>query len=292
MSRSEKSDIKINELGAKPVRCDLESVSAIDIGEADIVLHCAAYVEAWGPKEAWYKTNVIGTETMLNVAKSAGVKRFIHIGTEAAIVKGQDIINADETVSLAPGSPYPYCSTKAQAEQKVKSANQNGEFETITLRPRFVWGPGDTTLMPIIKAMAATGKCTWINNGKAMTSSTHIDNLVHAIELALHEGEAGEAYFIIDEGNVSMKNMISSMAQSQNLTLGDKSIPSWLAGVMALLTEGIWRLFRLKGEPPITRHAAMVMSRECTLKGDKAAAELGYRPVISRSDGFAMMKNA
>lgn len=288
MSRSESSDAKIKALGATPVRCDLETISTQHLTGMDAIIHAAAFVESWGPKDAWFKSNVLGTQAVLDAARGAGVKRFIHIGTEAGIVHGQHIHGADESYPLAPDSPYPYCATKAQAEMRVREANAPG-FATIVLRPRFIWGPGDTTLLPTVEAMAKAGKWTWIDGGKAMTSTTHIANLVHAIDLALTKGQGGEAYFILDDGDVSMREIISGMAASKGLQLPDKSIPSWLADTLGGVSEGIWRLFSLKGEPPLTRHAAMVMSRNCTLKGDKARAGLGYAPVISRAEGLATL---
>ncbi len=286
MSRSDRSDQRIRALGAEPVRCDLETITAADISDCETVLHCAAYVEAWGPKDAWYRYNVLGTRTMLEQSEAAGVLRFIHIGTEAAICHGQHLHNADEGVPLAPESPYPYCATKAQAERIVRDANREG-FTTIVLRPRFIWGPGDTTLLPLIEAMAKSGKWMWINHGRAMTSTTHIANLVHAIELALTEGKGGAAYFILDDGTIRMKEMIGAMAQSRGLRLPETSIPAWLADGLGRTMEAIWRIFHLQSDPPLTAHAAMVMSRDCTLNGNKAWAELHYRPVLSRAEGLA-----
>ncbi|MEP2103574.1 MAG: NAD-dependent epimerase/dehydratase family protein [Parasphingorhabdus sp.] len=289
MSRSEKSDAVIRDLGAEPVRCDLETITADHIGNAEAVLHSAAFVEAWGPKDAWHRYNVLGTQAVLDAAQAAGVQRFIHIGTEAGICHGQHVRDADETVPLAPNSPYPYCATKAQAEQRVRDANRDGVFETIVLRPRFIWGPGDTTLLPMVEAMAKSGKWMWINDGKAMTSTTHISNLVHAIMLALTNGRAGEAYFILDDGTISMKDMIGGMAQAKHLTLADKSISSGLADFVGGASEKIWRTLGLKSDPPLTAHAAMVMSRDCTLIGSKAAADLGYQPIVSRTEGLAAL---
>jgi nucleoside-diphosphate-sugar epimerase len=289
MSRSERSDTMIAELGAKPVRCDLEDVTADHLKGCKAVVHAAAFVEAWGPKDAWHKFNVLGTENVLNAAKAAGVKRFIHIGTEAAIVHGQDVHNADENYPLSPNSPYPYCATKAQAELLVRAANVPQNFETIVLRPRFIWGPGDTTLLPTVEAMAKAGKWTWIAKGAAMTSTTHIDNLVHAIGLALTKGKGGEAYFILDDGTVSMKEIISGMAASKGLTLPDKSIPAWVADLAGVAIEAVWRVFSLKGDPPLTSHSAMVMSRDCTLNGEKARRELGYSPIMSVRGGLAAL---
>jgi nucleoside-diphosphate-sugar epimerase len=291
MSRSERSDAVIRALDATPVRCDLDSIASQHLARADAVIHAAAFVESWGPPEAWFNANVLGTQRVLDAAKAAGVSRFIHIGTEAAICHGQDIDGADETYPLAPDSPYPYCATKAQAEQRVRAAN-GPDFTTIVLRPRFIWGPGDTTLLPSIAAMATAGKFVWIDGGRARTSTTHIANLVLAIELALTEGRGGEAYFILDEGEVSMRAMITGMAASIGLTLPDKSAPGGLLAIVAGVLESVWRLFRLRGEPPLTRHVVMVMRCDCVLNDAKAKVEIGYQPGISREAGLATLGGA
>ena len=122
MSRSARSDALISALGGEPVRCDLESVSAAHLNGCEVVVHAAAFVEAWGEEDAWERANVGGTRNMLKAAREAGVKRFIHIGTEAALVHGQDLHQVDESYPLAFDSPFPYCWTKARAEQAVREA--------------------------------------------------------------------------------------------------------------------------------------------------------------------------
>ena len=109
MSRRESSDEFLESLGAIPVRCSLSDVNAEHLNGIDVVIHSAAYVEPWGPKDAWYLSNVVGTQNMLKAAAEAGVSRFIHIGTEAALVYGQDLHGVDETYPLAPEFPLSLC---------------------------------------------------------------------------------------------------------------------------------------------------------------------------------------
>ena len=290
MSRSSSSDQKIRAIGAEPVRCDLEMVTAADVRSAEIVIHCAAFVEQWGPPDAWDRINVQGTQRMLAAAQQAGARRFIHIGTEAALVSGQHLRGVDESYPLAFDSPYPYCQTKALAEQAVRDENCEG-FETIVLRPRFIWGPGDQTILPLLQKMAASGGWMWIDRGRAVTSTTHIENLVDAIDLALTKGQPGEAYFILDDGERTMKAMLSGLAASVGVVLPDRSIPYWLADTIAAVSEGTWRLLNLSGDPPLTRHAAMVMARDCILIGTKARNELGYRPRVTVEEGLAALRD-
>lgn len=293
MSRTEHSDVAIRALGAEPVRCDLEDVVAMHLEDCDVVIHAAAYVEPWGEPDAWDRINVGGTQRMLLAARRAGCRRFIHIGTEAALVHGQDLHEVDEAYPLAFGSPYPYCRTKALAEQAVREANDvAANFLTLVLRPRFIWGPGDATLLPIILKTAGSGQWAWINHGRAMTSTTYISNLVHAIALALTAGKPGEAYFILDDGTRSLHEIITSMANAAGVSLPERSIPGWLASAVATAIELAWRALTLSGEPPLTRHAAMVMARECTLRGDKARHELGYVPPVSVAEGMQRLQDS
>lgn len=288
MSRSEASDAKIAALGGKPVRCDLEDVTATHIGPAEAIVHCAAFVEQWGPVEAWKRFNIDGTARMLAAAREAGAKRFVHISTESVLWRGQHLRGVDETYPRAPDSPYPYSWTKARAEELVEAANAT-EFQTIILRPRFIWGPGDTTLLPVIEHMAKSGQWQWIDNGQAKTSTTHIGNLVHAIELALTKGSGGQAYFILDDGVRTMKEIISAIAATRGITLPHKSVPSWAADTLASVAEGAWRTFNLKGEPPVTRFGAMIMSRDSVLIDAKARREMGYAPVIGVEEGLRQL---
>lgn len=288
MSRSAKSDPVIAERGGTPVRCDLEDVTAAHLGDAEAIVHCAAFVEQWGPVEAWKRFNIDGTARMLAAAREAGAKRFIHISTESVLWRGRHLRGADETYPRAPNSPYPYSWTKARAEELVEAAN-TPDFQTIILRPRFIWGPGDTTLLPVIEHMAKSGEWQWINDGQAKTSTTHIANLVHAIELALTRGHGGQVYFILDDGVRTMKEIISAIAATRGITLPNKSVPSWAADTLAAVVEGAWRTFNLKGEPPVTRFGAMIMSRDSVLIDAKARRDMGYAPVISVEEGLRQL---
>lgn len=62
-----------------------------------LVFHAAALVEPHGTREQFYRATVVGTEHMLAAARAAGVKRLVHVGTEAVLADGKPIVRADET---------------------------------------------------------------------------------------------------------------------------------------------------------------------------------------------------
>lgn len=289
MARSDKSARVIDSLGAHSVMGDLESVEAEQLSGVDVVIHCAARAEDWGKYEWFYRANVSGTQALLRAAQAAGVKRFIHMGTEAAVFTGTHLNNIDESVPLAIDSPYPYSRTKALAEQAVLSANTN-DFVTLSLRPRLVWGPGDQSVLPTILEMIEKGAFAWIDEGRFLTSTTYIGNLVEAVRLALVNGSGGEAYFITDGENNTLRQFFSRLISFSGVEVPDKNAPAWLVRASALVVDGLWRVLRLDSKPPISRMAAAMMSSNCTLNTAKAEKGLGYRPVLSVDQGLALLE--
>lgn len=286
LSRSARSAELAKRRGATPVLGRLGAVDAADLEGVDAVVHCAAFVEEWGTREQFWETNVTGTQQLLEAARRAGVARFIHIGTEAALFDGRDLVDVDESHPYPERHRFLYSETKAEAERLVLAANAP-KFTTIALRPRFVWGPGDQTVLPAILRMAREGRFAWIDGGNVRTSTTHVANLVHAVSLALGRGQGGRAYFIADDGERTLREMLTRLAATQGVTLPNRSLPGKVARALAAVTEGAWRLLRLERQPPLTRFTACMLSSNVTVRTDRARAELGYAPVITVDQGIA-----
>jgi nucleoside-diphosphate-sugar epimerase len=292
LSRSNTSDACIMALGAQPVGGSLDHIPAGAMDGCEAVVHAAAHVEAWGPAQTFWQANVEGTRRVLEAARAAGVRRFVHIGTEAAVFDGRPLRDIDETAPLALGAPYPYARTKAHAELAVLRASGTG-FETISVRPRLVWGPGDATILPFIREMAAAGRFMWIDGGRALTSTCHVENLAHGVMLALERGRGGEAYFVTDGETSTLRDFLTAYLATVDVDLsGAPSAPGWVAGSAAWLGETAWKAFSLPGQPPLTRLAADNMSREITVSDAKARREIGYRPLLSRAEGLAALASA
>jgi nucleoside-diphosphate-sugar epimerase len=291
MSRTERTDAALRDLGATPVRCALGAVHAEQLDGCEAVVHCAAHVEAFGDPAVFRLVNVDGTQQLLDVARGAGVRRFVHVGTEAACFRGQDMVDIDETYPTVASSPYLYSETKAEAERRVLATNA-ADFVTLAIRPRLVWGPGDQTILPIVTTMVRQGRFAWMDGGHARTSTTHVANLVHALELALTRGRGGEAYYVTDAEDTTLRQFLTALLRTQGLVPPDRSIPGWLARGGAGVLETVWRVLRLGGEPPLTGLAAGQMSRHCTIRIDKIRRDLGYAPVISVAEGLRQLAAA
>jgi nucleoside-diphosphate-sugar epimerase len=288
LARSDASAAKVVALGAEPVRGDIvdrASLASAAAG-ADVAFHLAAHLGEWGPWADFERGNVEGTRNVLAACAEAGVRRFVHCGTEAALMAGEPLVGVDESAPLRPDSRAPYPATKARAEQAVRSANREG-FETVVVRPRFVWGKGDTTLLPGMVETVEAGKWAWVGGGTNVTDTAHVDNVVEGLLLAAEKGRAGEAYFVTDGERVTFREFVTALLETQGVEPPDRNLPGWAAAPMARVCEAAWKLLPLKGDPPMTAFRSWLLTQECTIDISKARSELGYTPIATHGQGLA-----
>jgi nucleoside-diphosphate-sugar epimerase len=291
LARSEGSAAKVADAGAEPARGDLDDVDAMAAGAegCDLAFHAAAALGEWGPREYFERGNVQGTRNALAAARRAGVRRFVHVGTEAALMAGEPLVDVDETAPLRPDSKALYPATKAQAEMAVREAN-GADLETVVVRPRLVWGVGDTTIMPGIADAVRSGQFRWIDGGRHLTATTHVENTVEGLWLGATKGRPGESYFVTDGDPVVFREFITELVATQGLDIPDKEAPAAVARIAGPVLEGLWSLTRRKNPPPITRLTYWLSAQECTIDISKARGELGYEPVKTREQGMAELR--
>jgi nucleoside-diphosphate-sugar epimerase len=289
--RSDGSARKVAALGAKPIAGDLGDLPSMAVGAqyCEVAFHCAAHLGDWGTREEFERGNVQGTRNALAAARQAGLRRFVHVGTEAALLAGEPLIEVDERAPLRFDSRALYSSTKARAEEAVIEANHDG-LETVVVRPRFVWGRGDTTLLPLLTNAVRSGRFAWIGGGRHRTSTTHVDNTVHGLLLAAEHGAPGGVYFVTDGEPVVFRDFITRLLATQGIEAPTRSVPTRVASAIAATSEAAWRLLPLPGRPPLTRLTVWVSGMETTIDITRAREELGYAPVTSIDQGLEELR--
>jgi nucleoside-diphosphate-sugar epimerase len=293
LARSPAAAERVSALGADPVSGELGDLDGMRAGAkgCELAFHAAATLGDWGRREDFERGNVQGTRNVLAARAEAGVRRFVHVGTEAALIAGRPLVDVDESAPLRPDSRALYSSTKARAEQAVVAANGDG-FETIVVRPRFVWGAGDTTLLPAMSEMVRGGRFAWIGGGRHRTSITHVENVVEGLLLGASRGRPGNVYFVTDGEPVVFREFVTELLATQGLTPPSRSIPAPVAAALAVSGEAVWRLLHLRGRPPLTRFGYWASAQECTIRIDKAHEQLGYEPVKGKAEGLAELRAA
>ena len=287
LARSDRAAAKVREAGAEPVRGDLGDRAALRRGIAgtEVVFHAAAKVEDWGDPRDFERVNVQGTRNVLRAAREGRARRLVHVGTEAALLAGRPLVGADESAPLRPDSPAMYSWSKARAEIEVLTGPPGPE--AVVVRPRFVWGAGDTTLLPQIVEQMRNGRWAWIGGGGHRTATTHVDNAVEGLVLAATRGRDRGVWFVSDGGSVVFREFLTALARTQGVEPPDRNVPRPAARALGATAEGLWTRLPLPGRPPLTRFATWVASDECTLSIERAREELGYEPIRTRDEGLA-----
>ena len=291
LARSPEAEAKVRRAGAEAVRGDLLDAGALERGArgAGVAFHSAARLGDFGPWKEFRRVNVDGTKAVIAACRAAGVQRLVHVGTEAALMHGQPLVAVDEHYPLALRSRAPYSATKAAAEAAVIEANGNG-LETVVVRPRFVWGAGDTTLLPVLVAMARSGRLRWVGGGRQLTSTTHVANTVEGLVLAAGKGVPGNAYFVTDGSPVVFREFVSALLATQGVQAPEGDVPLPVARAVARVSETLWRVLPLPGEPPVASFAVWASGLEATIDDTKAREQLGYAPVMTRDHGLTAMQ--
>lgn len=291
LARSAAAAAAVERDGAIACRGDLLDERAITecMRGCDTAFHVAGHLTEWDPYEVFHTANVVGTRTMIAAAKAAGVSTFVAVGA-SAVVQGRPVPmrNVAEDLPLQAPSWGPYIATKAEAERLVRGANAPG-LRTVVIRPPLIWGVGMPMLDEMVTA-ARSGRFALPDAGRQVMSTSHVDNVVEGLILAAERGRGGEAYYITDGDDATLKDVLTDLLGTRGVPPIKRSAPFGVAWRMAAVMEGVWRLLRLRSKPPVTRQTLRMIGQDFTLSIAKARRDLGYVPVVNWTDGIARMR--
>lgn len=290
--RSDASADIVRALGAISFRGDLfDSGLVAGMTGCNALIHAAADTDHGPATERQRRINEDGTRAVLDAAREAGIAKVIHLSTESVLATGKPLVNIDETMRLPRKPAGGYSRTKAAAERIALAAN-GPDFSVVVLRPRFVWGRDDTTALPMLLEAVRSGKFAWISGGTYLSSTTHVANLTHAVELALGRGHGGEVYFISDGELLPFRAIVSALIETQGLGVPDKTVPRFVVRAVAEIGDVLAKISGGRIVPPLTLQAYATSAVEVSFDIGKAQRDLGYAPVISREEGLRELRSA
>ncbi len=249
----------------------------------DAVFHVAALSAPWGRRDDFFRANVDGTSNVLHACRAQKVRRFLHVSSPSVTFDGRDHLLGTEDVPYPPRYLCVYSETKKIAEEMVRSAHGPALATTI-LRPKAIFGPGDTTLLPRLIDAARIGRLPQIGDGSNLVDLTYVDNVVHALVLALEASTSfGKTYTITNAEHVPLWDLIRHVLQRVGVTKPLRSVPFRVAYALAWGME--WRARLLGGEPRLTRYTTAILGRTQTYDLRAARQDLNYEPLVSIADG-------
>jgi len=160
------------------------------------------------------KTNILGTQNLLEVAKKHEVKKFIQISTDE-VYGSIDSGSWDENFPLEPNSPY--AASKACADLLCLAYNKTYGFPVLITRCSNNYGPyqNPEKLIPLfIKNLIEGSKLPLYGDGKNIREWIHVSDHVRAISFAYQYGKNGQIYNIAgddEKSNIEITKIILSI---------------------------------------------------------------------------------
>ena len=182
--------------------CDREAVMAAMPGGCEAVFNFAAesHVDrSIASADEFLRTNIIGTQVLLDAARAKGVRRFVQVSTDevmGTLPDGSDEYFTEES-PLRPNSPY--AASKAAAEMVVRAAQETFGLDAVITRCGNNYGPRQfpEKLIPLMIANAMNDEALPVyGDGRNVRDWIYVEDHCRAIWLAYEKGRGGEAYNI------------------------------------------------------------------------------------------------
>jgi dTDP-glucose 4,6-dehydratase len=250
------------------VRGDIASAPLVEklLGQVDHVVNFAAETHvdrSIHDAAPFLRTNVIGTQVLLEAAKRARIKRFLHISTDevyGSVSRGF----ANESALLDPSSPY--SASKAAADHLVMAYHRTFGLPVLITRAANNYGPFQypEKFLPLFITHALEGQpLPLYGDGQNVRDWLHVSDHCAGIEAVLRKGRIGEAY------NIGTGRGFSNITVARML-LKRLNRPASL----------------LKYVPDRLGH-----DRRYAMSVAKIAKELGWKPTVRFEDGLPEMVN-
>jgi dTDP-glucose 4,6-dehydratase len=242
--------------------CDRSFVESVMASGIDAVVHMAAeshvdrsILEA----SAFVRTNVLGTQVLLEASRKAQVQRFVHVSTDEVYGSLGPEGHFTEESPLAPNSPY--AASKAAADLLVRAYVQTYGMPAVITRASNNYGPYQfpEKAIPLFLTNALEGRELPVyGDGQHMREWLFVEDHCEGLLRVLRGGRIGEVY---------------------NIGGGQECTNVELARLIVHAAGASETLIRLVKDRP--GH-----DRRYALSSDKMAAELGWKPTVSLTEGM------
>ncbi len=271
------------------IRGDLTDAAAVReaVRGVEVVLHCAAKVGDWGPVEDYRAVNVEGLRGLFEACRGQPLKRFVHFSS-LGVYAARHHYGTDESEPLPRNHVDGYTQTKVEAEELALRYHREHGVPVVVLRPGFIYGPRDRTVLPKLTDNLRRRKVNYIGSGKQALNTIYVGNLIEAAFLAADRPEAvGQIYNLTDGEAVSKRRFIEALVHGLDLPPPNPvHIPLWIARIVAWWKEGQARRRGSPKPPRLTQGRLKFLGINLDFSIDKARRELGYRPRFTFDEGM------
>lgn len=279
---SSKTDL-LQQLGASIIPGDMTDAESLRKAAdgVDVVIHCAAKVGDWGPVEDYRIVNVDALRVLLDACKGRPLQRFIHMSS-LGVYAARDHHGTTEEEPLPAQHMDGYTQTKVESERLVMDYYRNHKLPVVVLRPGFIYGPRDRTVLPRIMEAMRTGQFRYLGSGDKAMNCIYVGNLVDATFLVVDKPNAvGQIYNLTDGEMVSKRRFMEAVADGAGTPRPTRKVPLWLAKLAAWIMERRARRKGAREAPRLTQARIKFLGLNLDFSIEKAKRELGYQPRVN-----------
>lgn len=282
----------LDELGVEKAIGDITDPASLKAAMQGVrtVYHAAARVGDWGPWESFVAVSIDGTRNMLDAARDAGVKRFLHVSSISAYghPDGEGMV-LDETAPLGVNLykwSY-YSRAKVEAENLAWEYYHRGDVPVTVVKPSWMYGERDRASMPRLVRAISAGKGKLIGDGSNRLNLVNAANEAEGCILAATSDDAlGEAYNLADDGVITQEEYFNRIADCLGVGPVTKKVPYRLAYRAAFLMELFGHMLGRKTPPLVTRYSVWLIGRKCFFSSEKARRQLGWKATTGYDEGI------
>ncbi|MBJ7302899.1 MAG: NAD-dependent epimerase/dehydratase family protein [Gemmataceae bacterium] len=284
----------LEKLGVEVVRGDLQDKSLpIEATQGvDTVFHCAAKVGDWGSVDSYRQVNVEGLRKLLDSLNPAQLYKFVHFSS-LGVYEARHHHQTDESTPPPDQHFDGYTQSKMESEKLALQYHKDKGYPIVVLRPGFIYGPRDRTVLPRLMEKLKTKEVKYIGSSSYAMNNIFVGNLVQAAFLALDNPNAvGQVFNLTDGEKVSKKRFITTIAKGMNLpTPFFLPVPLWLVKLIASSMEKKALKRGALEAPKITKANIKFLGLNLDFSIEKAKRILGYAPAKTFDEGMAETLN-
>ncbi|MCS3807227.1 NAD(P)-dependent oxidoreductase [Xanthomonas sp. 4461] len=262
-------------------RIDLSQPFSLD-WRPDVVIHAAALASPWGSRAQFQLHNVQATANVVDFCLRNGCPRLLYVSSSSVFYREAHQYDLDEDSPIGPDFVNMYARTKFLGETLLEGY----PGQASVLRPRAVFGPGDTVLFPRVIAAARKGVLPrFVGQTRPVIGDLiYIDTLCDYLYRAATAPQLQRAYNLTNAQPVDLQQLVLDVLARLQLPLPHRQVRIGTALRMASVVEGLYRVLRLRGEPPITRFGVGAFAYSKTFNPQRTLADLGA-PSVGVEEG-------
>ena len=267
---------------------DLRSPLTSDV-EVDAVIHAAALASPWASPVDYHQNNVEATRHVRAWAEAHGRPRIAYISSSSVLYRDADQFDLTEDSPPPPDGQQinAYSRTKRRGERVIQAY----EGAWVVLRPRAVFGVGDTVLLPRVVAAARKGLLPRFvrRDGHVVRCDlTPVESVSYYVLEAVARGVTGVLNVTNGEA-VELDGFVDDVLARLGIVARRPRVPVGVAMALAGAAERVSGVVVHYAEPPITRFGVSMFARSKTFDASALQAALGAAPVSVASTVDALV---